>query len=267
MSVQAIQRGVAPGRSIPLHTADVLWTLVRTDFKTRYHGTLGGFVWALLKPLAMFIVLFSVFSFVFVAEPSYRLYLVLGLFLYEFFTESTRTGVLALSSKAFLLRKAKFPSWIIVLTSLANALITLTIFTIVLLTVLAASGRAPSPLHVALYLFYLALFVVIVLGISLGASVLFLRYRDLNQVWDVIIQAGMFLAPVVYPLRVIPLRIHFYLYLWPPTPIIQFSRSVLIDGTIPTFRAHVMLIVMAATIFGLGLTIYRRFAPSAAEYL
>ena len=59
---------------------------------------------------------------------------------------------------------------------------------------------------------------------------LFLRYRDLNQVWDVVTQAGFFVAPIIYPLGVIPERFHFYLYLWPPTPIIEFSRAVLVDG-------------------------------------
>ncbi|PYR55299.1 MAG: hypothetical protein DMF85_19885, partial [Acidobacteria bacterium] len=55
------------------HWPDLIWTLVRTDFKTRFHGTIGGFVWALLKPLSMFVVLLAVFSFVFAGEPQYRL--------------------------------------------------------------------------------------------------------------------------------------------------------------------------------------------------
>ena len=62
--------------------ADLVWTLVRTDFTTRYHGTLGGFLWALLKPLTMFLVLMGVFSFVFTNTPQYRIGLILGLFLY-----------------------------------------------------------------------------------------------------------------------------------------------------------------------------------------
>ena len=51
----------------------LVWTLVRTDFKTRYHGTIQGFLWALAKPLMMFLVLMGVFSFIFAAEPAYRL--------------------------------------------------------------------------------------------------------------------------------------------------------------------------------------------------
>src|SRR5689334_10104372 len=65
----------------------LLWTLVRTDFKSRYHGSFGGYMWALLKPLAMFLVLLSVFSFVFHNDPNYKLNLIIGLFLYDFFSE------------------------------------------------------------------------------------------------------------------------------------------------------------------------------------
>ena len=96
---------------------------------------------------------------------------------------------------------------------------------------------------------------------------MFLRYRDLNQVWDVVIQAGFFYAPVIYPLGVIPERFQFYLYLWPPTAVIQFSRSVLVDGRVPSLLAHVDLALVAITVLALGVVIYRRFAPRAAEIL
>ena len=245
----------------------LIWTLTRTDFKTRYHGTLGGFVWAMLKPTAMFVVLFSVFSFVFPQEASYRLDLVLGLFLFDFFSEGTKTGISSLYSKSFLLTKARFPSWIIVATSVSNAVITITVFSIVFMSALAMLGRMPGPTQILLYLFYLACLMLIVIGISLAMSVLFLRYRDLNQVWDVVIQAGFFLAPVVWPLRILPLKYHFYLYIWPPTPVIQFSREVLVDGTIPTLKAHMLLVMVTAVIFATGFAIFRRHAPRAAEYL
>ena len=64
----------------PSHLGGLVWTLIRTDFVTRYHGTIGGFLWALLKPLTMFLVLMGVFSFVFSNTPKYRIGLILGLF-------------------------------------------------------------------------------------------------------------------------------------------------------------------------------------------
>jgi lipopolysaccharide transport system permease protein len=107
----------------------------------------------------------------------------------------------------------------------------------------------------------------IAVGISLGSSVLFLRYRDLNQVWDMATQAGFFLAPIVYPIGVIPERFHVLLYLWPPTPVIEFSRAALLDGTIPTPRAHLCLLVMVMGILLLGVVVFRRLATKAPEYV
>jgi lipopolysaccharide transport system permease protein len=245
----------------------MLWTLVRTDFKSRYHGTLGGFVWALIKPALMFVVLMSVFSLIFASTPHYRLNLIVGLFLWEFFGESTKTGLISLQAKGYLLTKARFPSWILVLSSLSNAAITLAVFAITFLGYLVFVGRAPGVVEVALSLFYLALYFLIVAGISLGSSVLFLRYRDLNQVWEVITQAGFFIAPVIYPLDIIPERYHIYLYLWPPTPVIQFSRAVLVDGSIPTLKAHMLLVAVAVAVFAAGVAIFRAYSPTTAENL
>jgi lipopolysaccharide transport system permease protein len=245
----------------------LVWTLIRTDFKTRYHGTIGGFVWALLKPLTMFLVLLAVFSFVFAGEPQYKFDLIIGLFLYEFFQESTKSGLLSIRAKGYLLTKARFPAWIVVVTSASNAAITLALFSIVLIAFLAISGRAPSPAAVALYASYQVEFFAIVTGFSLAASVLFMRYRDLNQVWEVITHAGFFIAPIIYPLGILPERMHVYLFAWPPTPIILFSRSVLIDGRAPSPLAHALLLVEALAILGVGALVYRWRASRVAEHL
>jgi ABC-type polysaccharide/polyol phosphate export permease len=255
-------------RAVPrIDVPGMLWTLVRTDFKSRYHGTFGGFVWALLKPALMFVVLMSVFSLIFAATPNYRLHLIVGLFLWEFFAEATKTGLTSLHAKGYLLTKARFPSWILVVASLSNAAITLGVFAVTFFAYLAAAGRAPGAAGSALFVLYLALYFLIVVGFCLGSSVLFLQYRDLNQVWDVVTQAGFFIAPIIYPLNIIPERYHIYLYLWPPTPVIQFSRAVLVDGAIPTFKAHLLLVAVAAAVFTAGASIFRAYSPNAAENL
>ena len=262
-----MERGLGrAARRVKRSYAGLVWTLVRTDFKARYHGTIEGFVWALLKPLAMFVVLMSVFSFLF-HDPTYKLNLIIGLFLWDFFAEGTKTGLTSLHAKGFLLTKARCPSWILVVTSISNALITLIVFVGIILVFLVFTHHAPSLGAVAVFLSYCAALVAIVVGFSLASSVLFLRYRDLNQVWDVMAQAGFFLAPIIFPLGIIPERYHFYFYLWPPTPIIEFSRVVLTQGTMPTRTAHVYLALDAAIILLTGVLIFRGLAPRAAEYV
>ena len=257
-----------PGAAATIRArADLVWTLIRTDFKVRYHGTAGGFVWALLKPLVMFVLLMAVFSFLFASTPNYKLDLIIGLFLWDFFAESTKAGLTSLHAKGFLLSKAKCPSWILVVTSISNAVITLAVFVVIIMVFLAGAGRPPSAGGITLFVIYCVALAMIVIGFSLGASGLFLRYRDLNQVWDVMIQAGFFVAPIIYPLSILPERFHFYLYLWPPTAVIEFSRDVLVRGVIPTATAHLYLAGVVAISLALGWAIFRRLAPRAAEYL
>jgi lipopolysaccharide transport system permease protein len=247
--------------------AGLAWTLVRTDFKARYHGTLSGFVWALLKPTTMFVVLVAVFSFVFHGDPNYRINLIVGLFLWDFFADATKTGMVSMSAKGFLVGKARFPRWIVVVTSVANALITLAVFAAVITAYLAFSGHGPSLALFGAFLLYLMAVALIAIGISLASSVLYLRFRDLNQIWDMTIQAGFFLAPIVYPISVLPERYHVLLYLWPPTPIIEFSRSVLVAGVLPSATGHACLAALTAAILAIGAAVFRRYAPRAAEYV
>jgi ABC-type polysaccharide/polyol phosphate export permease len=249
------------------HILGLVWTLIRTDFKVRYHGTFAGFLWALLKPLAMVLVLLGVFSFILGGTRNYAVNLVIGLLLYDFFGEATKAGLVSLRSKAFLLTKARAPSWVIVVTSTSNAAITLGVVSALFVLVLAVVGKFPSMVGVALFVVYVCHYLVMVMGISLFTSVLFLRYRDLHEVWDVVTQAGFFVAPVVYPLDILPERLHLYLYVWPPTPIIQFSRAVLIEGQVPSLRAHILLSVETAVILLLGALVFRRYSPRAAEFL
>ena len=263
----AAEPAVLGGRRAAVARAGLIWTLVRTDFKARYHGTLGGFVWALLKPMSMFVVLMSVFSFLFASNPRYKLDLIVGLFLWDFFAEGTKSGLTSLHARGYLLTKSRVPSWILVITSISNAVITLAVFSVVITLFLAGAGHPPTLKALAAFGVYCGAMLAMVIGFSLAASVLFLRYRDLNQVWDVALQAGFFIAPIIYPLGILPERFHFYLYVWPPTPVIEFSRAVLVAGVMPTMRGHVYLLSDAAVCLVAGIAIFRWLSPRAAEYV
>jgi lipopolysaccharide transport system permease protein len=267
MTAAAESSAVSGGSGATVARAGLIWTLVRTDFKARYHGTLGGFVWALLKPMSMFVVLMSVFSFLFAANPRYKLDLIVGLFLWDFFAEGSKSGLTSLHARGYLLTKSRVPSWILVITSISNAAITLAVFTLVITIFLTAAGHPPTPAALAAFGAYCAALMAIVVGFSLAASVLFLRYRDLNQFWDMALQAGFFLSPIIYPLDILPERFHFYLYIWPPTPVIEFSRAVLVAGTMPTTRGHLYLLGDAAFCLAVGMAIFWWLSPRAAEYV
>jgi ABC-type polysaccharide/polyol phosphate export permease len=263
----SLATGVAQRDTAPRDWKGLIWTLVRTDFKARYHRTWFGYLWALAKPLAMLATLLLVFSLVFAQHADFGLKLVVGLFLWEFFAEGTKVGLVSLYVKGYLLSRTRFPSWVLVLTSISNPLINLLVYSLGTLVVLAVLGRFPSPSGMLLYLAYVLVLAAMVAGISLAGSVLFLRYRDLNQVWEVVTASGFFITPIVFPIDVIPHRFQFWLYAWPPTPVIQFARAVLIQGDPPTLKAHLMLWGMGILVFAVGALVHRALAPRIAEQL
>jgi len=152
-------------------------------------------------------------------------------------------------------------------TSIANALMTLAVFTVVIGIFLLSTSHAPSAEGIVAYAGYCAALVAIVVGFSLASSVLFLRYRDLNQVWDMALQAGFFVAPIIYPIGILPERYHVYLYFWAPTPVIQFVRAVLVDGRLPSGTGHAYLAAAVALCLIVGTMVYRKLGPRSAEYL
>src|SRR5262249_48401293 len=147
------------------------------------------------------------------------------------------------------------------------AVITLAVFIVIIVVFLIGVGRAPSPLAVAWFLIYCGGLVTIVIGFSLASSALFLRYRDLNQFWDLMIQVGFFIAPIIYPIGILPERYHVYLYRWPRTPIIEFARAVLVRDVLPTWRGEALLAGAVVVSLVVGALIFRKLAPRAAEFL
>jgi lipopolysaccharide transport system permease protein len=242
------------------------WTLVRTDFQSKYQSTLGGVIWSLLRPAAMFGVLATVFR-VFFKTQDYLLYLILGIVLWEFFSEGTSAGFTALLNKRFLLTKTRFPRYIVVLTAVASAVPTLLAgLTASIAAILWVRG-VPPPAHLLLFVMYLVQLALIVVGLSLGGSALMLRFRDLNQIWDLALQSGFFLAPISYPIGVLPERLHLIVYVVPVTAVIQLSRQLLLEHTIPTLKAHLILAAVTLFTFSLGCFIFSRVVPRSIENL
>ena len=103
-----------------LGSGELVRALTERDFRARYKQTKVGFAWALLKPMSMFVVLMGVFSFLFASNPSYKLNLIVALFLWDFFAEATKSGLTSLLARGYLLTKARVPSWILVVTSISN---------------------------------------------------------------------------------------------------------------------------------------------------
>ncbi len=245
----------------------LLWVLAKTDFKMRYHGSVLGYSWALLKPLLMFGVLYVVFSVLMKLDfPNYKLYLLLGLIIWNFFAEGTMAGLSSLLSKADIIKKIYFPRILVVIASTLSSLMTLFLNFLIFLLFALLSG---FQLHWMMLLFplYLIFAYVLVLGVSLILSVLQVKYRDITQIWEVLLQAGFFLTPIFYPLNMVPEKYLFYLFLNPMTGLIQYSRSLILNQQLPHGNELTYYLFFVFAIFICGLALFKKLSPNIAEKL
>lgn len=180
----------------------LLSELVRTDFKLRYQGSVLGYAWSLLKPLFIFVILYVVFvKFLKLGNgvPHYPIYLLLGIVMWNFFNEITLQSTTCIVGRGDLIRKIRIPRWMIVFATSLAALINLGLNLIVVIAFMAfnhVSLTSTTPLAL-LAIFEAYLFG---LGVSLFLSTLYVKFRDVSYIWEVVLQAGFYLTPILYPL-------------------------------------------------------------------
>ena len=163
----------------------LLYELVKTDFKLRYQGSALGVLWSVLKPLMLFAVMYVVFvKFLKFTDgtPTYPIALLLGISLWSFFTEATTVGMQSIVGRGDILRKINFPKYIIILSSMFSALISLFINIIVVLIFAIFTGVKLSWLVLWLPMNFVQLF-VLALGISLFLSTLYVKFRDIGHIY------------------------------------------------------------------------------------
>lgn len=208
----------------------LLRELVITDFKLRYQGSFLGYLWSLLRPLALFVILYTVFVrfLKFGGDiPHYPVYLLLGIIIWNYFAEVTSTGVGSVVGRGDLLRKINFPKYVIVLAGSFSALINLAINLVVVFVFMLWNGVdfrltmlwAPL-LIVELFTFALALAFLL--------SALFVKLRDINYVWEVIMQGAFYATPIIYPISNIPEKWAKWLMLNPMAQIVQDLRYAVV---------------------------------------
>lgn len=248
--------------------SELVWTLAKTDFKMRYHGSVLGYVWAILKPLFIFLILNFVFSRMIgkgAGVPHYSLQLITGIILWNFFAEASMAGLVSLLKKSSLITKIYFPRWIIVVASTLNSLFVFGMNLIILAAFFAYYQVMPQPAALLAAGAYTLGIYVLVVSFSLIAAPLYLKFRDLEQIWEVILQVLFFAAPIVYPLSVIPEQYHKIMLLNPIGIIIHYAKIVLIEGRFPSAANHVILVLMLAALAGVSAIYFKKVHRKIAE--
>jgi ABC-2 type transport system permease protein len=259
------------------------WILInevtRTDFKLRYNDSLLGYLWSVLKPLALFSILYVVFAKIFRvgdAIPYYSVYLLTGVVFWSFFQEITFGGVTAIVEKGDLLRKINFPKYTIVISKAISASINLCINFLVIIAFMILFGADPS--WWAVLVVPLLLIELFILGIATSfiLSTAFVRFRDISYIWEVVLQALFYATPLLYPISFVvdnfSPKIANLMMLNPIAQIVQDVRYVLVTQDTLTFEqlfgnSYVRLVPILITIvlFIIGFLYFKSRQASFSE--
>lgn len=254
----------------------LLKELTKTDFKLRYQGSVLGYLWALLRPLMMFAILYIVFAKLLKIGgdiPHYPVYLLCGTTMWSFFTECTSQGIQAIVNRGDLLRKISFPKYVVVVSATLTAVINMLINLVVIIIFALINGVTPSfswllviPSLIEIYL--------LSLGIAFLLGSINVKYRDITSIWDVLVQALFYAVPIIYPISMVanssPLAAKIIL-LNPISQAIQDIRFNLItDQAITTWNyIHnpivILPIILTITILIVSALVFRRKSKFFAE--
>lgn len=241
----------------------ILREMVSTDFKVRYQGSILGYLWSLLRPIFMFTILYVVFVYIFKLNkgiPHYPAFLFMGIVLWNFFLETTIIGMSAVVARGDLIRKISIPRYLVVMSTSASAVINLLLNLVVVFLFTLLNGVHPSVSWVLFPVLLLELF-LLATAVAFFLSALYVKFRDVTYIWEVVTQAGFYGTPILYYVASAPEKFQKLLLLNPVAQIIEDSRHVVIDHNfivgwhIMSFK-YAVLPVVAVVIMSIVSVIY-----------
>jgi len=166
--------------------------------------------------------------------------------------------------KANLVTKIYIPREILTLSVVLSALVSSILEFIVLIILLIIFGVVISSKILIFPLLYV-LYLPIVYGISLILASLYVYFRDLNHIWEVLIQMGFFLSPIVYPMSIVPEGYKFYYMLNPMTRLIEMYRNVLLYNTVPSVIDFGIVLMFGIFLLIFGSLLFKKLSRRFAE--
>ncbi len=246
---------------------DIVIVLAKKDFKLRYRNSVLGFLWSLLNPLAYMVILTVVFSLLLRSNvPNFPAFILMALLIWRFFQVATSQSLYSIVANPSLVSSVYLPRTLIVLSSNLANLFGSSIEFIVFLPLLFLLGVHPD-----IHAFFLPAIVlmefVLIFAISLLLSSLNLKYRDVSQIWDIALQLGFFLSPIVYDESTVPSRYKLLYSLNPITRLIEATRGLFLQQQFPSLYDLFLILSVIGLILLAGLAVFQHLQTTFAEEL
>lgn len=251
---------------------ELIRELALTGFKLKYHGSFFGYLWSLMKPLFLFLILYFVFNSVFKlgkAVPNYPIYLLLGVTMWGFFAETTSMCMTSIVGSGDLIRKVYFPRIVLPIAMSLTAFITLLLN---LLVVFGFMIYLKVPIHFDLIYLPLVLieYYIFTLGASFFLAAIYVKFRDIGPIWEVACQALFYATPIIYGAGLVPMNLLKIMMLSPLAQIIQEARFVILPNGVLTAEAvlgeyYVLPFIIVVITFVTGYLVFQEMTAKFAE--
>jgi len=246
---------------------------VRREFQAKYSNSLLGAAWTVINPLAMIAVYTIIFSQIMRAKLpgidsqfAYSIYLCAGVLTWAFFSETVSRAQNVFLENANLLKKISFPRLCLPVIVVANASLNFSIIFGLFTIFLIISGSFPGIVYLAVFPVLLVQILFSVgLGITLGVLNVF--FRDVGQLFGVVLQFWFWLTPVVYPINILPAYVSDALRYNPMTNIITAYQKILVNGQWPDWSSLWPVSMIAILLCFWGMHLFRKHAGEMVDEL
>ncbi len=250
----------------------LLSDLVVKDVKTKYRRSILGVLWSVLNPLLMMLVLTAVFSNIIrvEVEGGFALFYLTGYILFNFLSESSGFSLTSVINASGLIKKVYIPKYIFPLQktifSLVNMLFSLVAFVFVFAFFLI-TGAATLKWTMLLFFVPIILFFFFCFGLNLILSTANVFFRDVGHIWGVLLTVWMYASPIIYPISLVPDWLATVIKLNPLYYYIEYFRSVMIYGTVPSLYENAICILYSISMLLLGIIVFHKKQDKFVLYI
>lgn len=231
--------------------------LTKRDFKKKYKRTVLGMGWSILSPLLQLLILSLVFGELFGKNtPHFTIYLFCGVLVFNYFAESTKSGMKALVENAKIFSKVNVPKYLFLFSKNLSSLINFGLTLVVFFGFCLFDGIVFSWRFFAL-VYPIVCLVVFNLGVGMIISALNVFFRDISYLYDIFVMLLRYLSAIFYTVDRLSPTLQGILLLNPVYCYIKYFRIIVLNGSMPSLQYHLLCAFYALAVFGIGALFYK----------
>ena len=245
---------------------NIVWELSLVDFRKKYHNSTLGYFWSMLNPLLRFLVYYFVFSYIFIMKADkFTFWLLIGVFWYNFFQDTTWSIISALNTRSRLAKKIYFPPYLIIFASTLTAFFSYAINSVLIYLSILIFDHGSLYQMWSIIPFFLLVFLAS--GIAFIIGTLYIHFRDISEIWGVILTMGFWLTPIMYDPYKVKDPLQTVALLNPVGRILSMVRSFSLFDNSPPWTFNVTTIIFCFAVFFFGWWLFKKYEHRVVEYL